>query len=126
MGQNCVPECESSGSVWRCIEPMSFFSHLNIEVPSCIPSNVAMGLLIKIPGASSNLGKVCDSSDNCVTGNCVPLCDEKESQTSIYLLPSPNKPLYYPGRCIEPVFSFARYKKPIPACISEEFHLDHI
>jgi hypothetical protein len=107
---HCVHECMSSDSVQRCIEPKSFFKHLEIDVPSCINAQVARVLNNYIPGARADLGQDCAVHGDCFSGNCAPLCDKANTS----------------NRCIEPVFSFNRYMKHVPTCISEMASRDHL
>merc|ERR1719445_2943907 len=108
--QHCVSECESDGSVSRCVEPKSFYEHLEIAYPECVERHTSEMLRQKVLTATSGIGQKCTHASDCVTGNCVPVCDYINS--------------YH--RCIEPVFSFSRYNKPIPTCISRRVIADHL
>lgn len=110
ISQHCVPECESSGSTWRCIEPKSFFFHLNIDLERCVTSHVAQILRNKVSKAVSDLGSSCSNHAECVTGYCCPICDKKDTK----------------NRCIEPRFSFNRFNRHVPTCISEKASFDHL
>jgi len=101
LSQHCVPECGSS--VWRCIEPKLFFFHHHVHFESCIPRMTAKFLekSIRKKTTLSNYGQVCNNHDDCVTKNCALFRSEPG------------------GRCIEPVFSFKRFKIPIPEYIEQ-------
>jgi len=53
---------------------------------------------------SRHLGQFCTSNDDCVTGNCVPLCEE-------------DNPNFY---CIQPRWSFEMYSMEVPSCLDRE------
>jgi len=107
FSQNCIPECETNGSIFRCVEPKSFFLHLSIE-GSCV-SEYDTRMLGQFSESSLRLGEQCENHDSCESGSCVPICEAN----SIL-------------RCIEPVYSFSRHNKPIPQCISERASSDHL
>ena len=51
-----------------------------------------------------HLGQLCTGNDDCVTGNCVPLCEE-------------DNPNFY---CIQPRWSFEMYGMDVPSCLDRE------
>jgi len=57
-----------------------------------------------VPAASRNLGETCSGHLNCVSGNCVPLCEDPKKES----------------RCIEPRWSFTMYDLPVPSCIDSD------
>ena len=50
------------------------------------------------------LGQTCEAHDDCMTGNCVPLCDSNNSNSY----------------CIQPRWSFEMHSLEIPSCLEEE------
>merc|ERR1711933_559060 len=58
----------------------------------------------------SNFGQVCNSNDNCISRNCVLSCGEEHKR----------------GRCIEPHFSFKRFKRAVPKCIKEKDSIKYL
>ena len=125
QSRHCVPTCDSKSTMWRCIEPRSFFESQRLDIPKCTdldyvhPRVVEVALeestealtafkpeVKKDPVSRKPLGQLCLNHSECFSKNCVSICDsstpEKES------------------RCIEPTFSFTMHNLPIPKCLNRE------
>jgi len=100
FSQQCIPECHSS--FFRCIEPESFYARYNLRQPKCVEEKKALSLVssnnIK---ASKNIGEPCVLHSDCVSDNCIPICENPE----------------FGSLCIENKRSFEFYKMPYPTCI---------
>jgi len=100
---HCIPECQST--LWKCIEPKVFFERNSIQPPECIAEETIKFLIeLKVPAASKNLGEECSGHLNCVSGNCVPICEAPSNAS----------------RCIEPRWSFTMYNLPVPSCVDSD------
>jgi len=129
--KHCLPMCESSTTMWRCIEPRSFFEREKLDMPICaklsyVTSHIKEGQVTEevkkqAPLGISNLkrsksveektiittlGQLCSQHSNCLSSNCVSICES----------PKPGAE----SRCIEPRMSFTMYNLPIPKCINRE------
>ena len=120
--KNCVPTCDDTLTMWRCIEPKSFFASANIETPTCtqmdfvFPKHTESSVEVESSEGERHakldivshkrLGEVCAQHSDCSSNNCVPVCDSSQ----------PGKG----ARCIEPSKSFSMHKLPVPKCISRD------
>jgi len=100
---HCIPQCQST--LWKCIEPKVFFERNSIQPPECITEdNIKVLNELKVPAASKKLGETCSGHLNCVSGNCVPICETLSDES----------------RCIEPKLLFTMYDSPVPSCVNSD------
>jgi len=101
--KNCVSDC--SGNKWRCIASKSFYRGKKIDTPKCLEEKASDILKkVTVSSATRHLGHICAGHGECLSDNCVPICESKQSEL----------------RCIEPRWSFEMYNMEIPSCVERE------
>merc|ERR1712228_321348 len=125
--KHCLPDCNSSKTpVWKCVESRSFYRRHGIDIPTCARSEISnmsnnsnekkkassrisndSNTINQIRSTSSkNIGEPCAVDENCFSGNCVPVCDDKSPTSQ--------------SHCIESKMSFSRHNLSIPKCVSRK------
>jgi len=132
QSKHCIPMCETTTTMWRCVEPKSFFERQKLVMPKCaklsyiisyrkqqrkqqrieLASSASKSVQSEeavtiAPEPSRMLGQTCAQHAECFSSNCVPVCNEFTSE---------NKET----RCIEPRLSFIMHNLAVPSCISQE------
>merc|ERR1711933_625912 len=77
----------------------------NMKIPKCVEKLTALALSsTSNVRASRNIGETCASNNDCISDNCIPICEDSQSD---YL-------------CIENKKSFEFHNMPAPTCVEKE------
>jgi len=136
QSKHCLPMCESASTMWRCLEPRSFFERQKLDMPKCVKLSYITSYMkeenkkkketerasifsTNLKGSkivetkeetvpSRGLGQTCSQHLECFSDHCVYACTESSKFEE------------KESRCIEPRMSFTMYNLPVPNCVGEE------
>jgi len=145
LSLHCLPSCESSSTVWNCVEKRSFFERQNLDLPICASTNYVKVVEEPSPKislhteGSRRIEKVIekeeqsptislDSEESKIVENHLSSmkslgqsCSQHAdcySKNCISICESPRQE--EESRCIEAEMSFAMYNLPTPKCLGRE------
>ena len=109
---HCVPMCDPERTMWRCIEPRSFYTNNKLPLPECSDQTYVYPKMVEDNAVdvvedegepilpSKSLGKKCSAQSECFSQHCATVCQSDEK------------------RCIEPEISYTSHGLSVPTCIS--------
>jgi len=138
QSKHCLPMCESSTTMWRCVEPKSFFERQKLDMPKC----VKLSYIVSYRQEQKLKGKEIEQVSSVNTDSEGPRSIEDEEK-AVTITPGPSRMLGQTcaqhaecfssncvsvcetsenkeSRCIEPRLSFTMHKLPVPNCIGLE------